>query len=175
MIHEVSSDKFVGNEESYMRIFQSPHEQTRFSQNNPTLFANSFYNSTFAITWDIGVVMIILAVAGVFDSQFLGLHLSFMHCFVLAIFGLLSVWSGVTTQRRAYVINLVSGIFFLMNSVLAFLVGDRGHLKIGYGSSEDMIVKMAPGFLELSTFDHILHLCLGLFFLLVAYLWKSKS
>jgi hypothetical protein len=175
MIVEGSSDKFVDNEESYMRISQLPHEPAPFSKNNPKLFANSFYNSTFAITWDIGVVMIILAVAGVFDSHFLGLHLSFMHCFVLAIFGLLSVWSGVTTKRRSFVINLVAGVFFLMNSVLAFLAGDRGHLKIGYGSNEDMIVKMAPGFLELSTFDHIFHLCLGLFFLLVAYLWKSKS
>jgi hypothetical protein len=157
-----------------MRISQSPHEPANISRPNSKLFANSFYNSTFAITWDIGVVMIILAVAGIFDAHFLGLNLSFMHCFVLAVFGILSVWSGVTTRQRAYVINLVSGIFFIMNAALGFLVGDRGHLKIGYGSSEDIFVKMAPGFLELSTFDHLLHLSLGLFFLLVAYFWKSK-
>ena len=145
-----------------MRISQLPHEPANISKTNSNLFANSFYNSTFAITWDIGVVMIVLAVAGMFDEHFLGLNLNLMHCFVLGLFGILSVWSGVTNKRRAYLINLVSGVFFILNAVLGFLVGDRGH-------------KMAPGFLELSTFDHILHLSLGLFFLLVAYFWKSNS
>lgn len=136
---------------------------------------NSFYNSTFAITWDIGVVMILLAVGGAFDSNFLGLNLSFMHCFVLAVFGGLAVWSGVTSQSKAFYINLFSGLFFLLNAVLGFLVGDRGQFKLGYGTSEDVVVKYAPGFLELSTIDHILHFALAIFFLLVAYLWKSKS
>ena len=175
MMIEFLTGRFVSNQERFMRIFQLPHEPANISKTNSNLFANSFYNSTFAITWDIGVVMIVLAVAGMFDEHFLGLNLNLMHCFVLGLFGILSVWSGVTNKRLSYLIILVSGVFFILNAVLGFLVGDRGHLKIGYGSSEDMIVKMAPGFLELSTFDHILHLSLGLFFFLVAYFWKSNS
>jgi hypothetical protein len=136
---------------------------------------NSFYNSTFAITWDIGVVMIMLAIAGAFDANFLGLDLSYMHCFVLGVFGILAIWSGMTTQRKAFIINLVSGVFFLLNAVLGFLVGDRGHFKFGYGTSEDLMVKFAPGFLELSIYDHILHFALAIFFLVVAYSWKSKT
>lgn len=135
---------------------------------------NSNYNSTFAITWDIGVVMVMLAVAGGFNQNFLGLHLSFMHSLVLASFGVLAIWSGMTTQRLAYISNLFSGLFFLASTILGFLLGDRGHLKLGYGSSEDLIVKLAPSILELSLFDHVLHFGLALFFLLVAYSWKSR-
>lgn len=149
-----------------MPISQSPRE-------SPPI--NSFYNSTFAITWDIGVVMLLLAVAGAFETHFLGLHLSFMHCFVLGAFGILAIWSGMTTSRKSFLINLVSGFFFLLNAFLGLLVGDRGHLKLGYGSDEDLIVKFAPGFLELSTYDHVLHFALAVFFLVVAYSWKSKT
>lgn len=153
-----------------MPISQVPHS---FEHHDRPI--NTDYNSTFAITWDIGVVMILLAVAGGFDSNFLGLHLSFMHSFVLAAFGALAILSGFTSQRKAFLINLVCGIFFLLNAILGFLVGDRGHLKLGYGTSEDFIVKFAPGFLELSTFDHLLHFALAVFFLIIAYFWKSNS
>ena len=133
------------------------------------------YNSTFAITWDLGMVMVLIAVGGLFNSQFIGLSLSFMHCLVLGSSGLLIIWSGATTRHKAFVINFTLGIFFLLNSILGFLVGDRGHIKLGYGTSEDFIVKFAPGFLELSTFDHILHLVLGVFMLIEAYSWGRRS
>lgn len=136
---------------------------------------NSFYNSTFAISWDIGVVMIMIGAVGFFNADFLGLKLSFMHSLVLVSFGALAIWSGMTTRSRAFIINLSSGIFFLLNSILGILVGDRGQLKLGYGSSEDLIVKIAPGFLELSTFDHVFHFVLAVFFFIEAYSWKSKS
>lgn len=158
-----------------MAIPQTPPDTTQTPQEKSNLRTDSFYNSTFAITWDLGMVMILVAVAGIFNSRFLGLNLSFMHCFVLAASGMLAIWSGTTTREKAYVINLGLGVFFLLNAVLGFLVGDRGHLKIGYGSSEDLIVKFAPGFLELSTFDHVFHLALAVFMFIEAYSWKRQS
>jgi len=156
-----------------MKIYQLPNKSAH--QTKSKFQTDSFYNSTFAITWDIGVVMVMIAVVGVFNTNFLGLNLSFMHCFVLAFFGFLSIYSGVTTRQKSFLINLFTGIFFLLNAVLGFLMGDRDHLKVGYGTNEDLLVKFAPGFLELSTFDHILHLVLAIFMLLQAYSWKRKS
>lgn len=158
-----------------MAIPQTPQETSHIPHKKKKFRTNSFYNSTFAITWDLGMVMIGIAVAGIFDSHFLGLNLSFMHCFVLAASGLLAIWSGMADRQKAFVINLVLGVFFMLNAVLGFLVGDRGHLKIGYGGSEDLMVKFAPGFLELSTFDHIFHFVLAVFMLIEAYSWKRKS
>jgi len=136
---------------------------------------NSFYNSTFAISWDIGIVMMMIGVVGFFKPDFLGLSLSFMHSLVLVGFGALAVWSGMAKKNVAFRINLLSGIFFLLNSILGLLMGDRGHLRLGYGTSEDMIVKFAPGFLELSTIDHLFHIVLAVFFFIEAYSWKRKS
>jgi hypothetical protein len=152
-----------------------PHQLTQKVTTKKKGRLNSFYNSTFAISWDIGVVMIMIGAVGFFNADFLGLKLSFMHSLVLVTFGALAIWSGMTTKRRAFIINLSSGIFFLLNSFLGILVGDRGQLKLGYGTSEDVIVKMAPGFLELSTFDHVFHFVLAVFFFIEAYSWKSKS
>ncbi len=136
---------------------------------------NSLYHPTFAITWDVGVVMILLGFIGLFDTHFLGLNLSYMHCFILSASGLLAVWSGVTTRNRAYFINFTLGLFYLINSSLGLIVGDRGHLRLGYGASEDLIVKFAPGFLELTIFDHLFHLALAMFFFMVAYFWNKET
>jgi hypothetical protein len=160
-----------------MPVPQTPQDtaQSTTPKKDSKLRFNSFYNSTFAITWDLGMVMILVAVAGLFDAHFLGLNLSYMHCFVLAASGSIAIYSGMTTKHRSFVINLILGVFFMLNAILGFLIGDRGHLKIGYGSNEDLIVKFAPGFLELSTFDHIFHLALAVFMLIEAYSWKRKS
>lgn len=141
----------------------------------PKGLMNSIYSPTFVISWDIGFVMIMIGVVGFFSPHFFGLDLSFMHNLVLVSFGALAVLSGMAKRSTAYKINLFSGIFFILNAVLGALVGDRGHLTLGYGTREDLIVKFAPGFLELSTFDHVFHLSLGLFFLFQAYSWKKKS
>ena len=160
-----------------MAVPQTPQDtaQSTTPKKYPKLRTNFFYNSTFAITWDIGMVMILVALAGIFDSHVLGLNLSFMHCLVLAVGGAIAIWSGMTTKHNSFVINLALGAFFMINAILGFLVGDRGHLKLGYGSSEDLIVKFAPGFLELSTFDHVFHFALAVFMLIEAYSWKRKN
>jgi hypothetical protein len=145
------------------------------SKTIPILRINSLYHSTFAITWDVGWVMVLLGGIGFFYPHFLGLNLSYMHCFILAGSGLLAVFSGVTTRSRAYFINLALGLFFLINSSLGLIVGDLGHLRIGYGAREDLIVKFAPGFLELSIFDHLFHLVLSLFFFMVSYFWNKET
>lgn len=136
---------------------------------------NAFYNSTFTVVWDVGVVLIMLAIGGALDPHFLGLNLSFMHCLVLAASGLLAFYSGVTARRNAFIINLLLGSFFFLNAVLGILVGDRGNLRIGYGTSEDIFVKFFPGFLELSTADHTLHFIIATLFLIDAYTLRGKS
>jgi hypothetical protein len=156
-----------------MAIPKTPNQLT--DNQNSKAKLGAFYNSTFAIAWDIGMVMIIIAVVGIFNPNFLGLHLSYMHCFVLGSTGIISIWSGVLSRHKAFLTNLILGIFFLLNAVLGFLVGDRGQLKVGYGTSEDLIVKFAPGFLELMVMDHVFHLVLAVFFFIEAYSWRRKS
>ena len=92
-----------------MPVPQTPLDtaQSTTPKKDSKLRFNSFYNSTFAITWDLGMVMILVAVAGLFDAHFLGLNLSYMHCFVLAASGSIAIYSGMTTKHRSFVINLI--------------------------------------------------------------------
>jgi hypothetical protein len=124
---------------------------------------------------EIGFVMIIIALSGLFWPQFLNLNLSIMHCLVLAVSGVLAVWSGLTSNRRTtFRISLGLGVFFLLNAVLGVIVGEPGSPRFGFFSDQE-IQEVAPGFLELSVFDHFMHGILAVAFLWDAYLWEQRE
>ena len=119
--------------------------------------------------------MIIIALSGLFWPQFLNLNLSIMHCLVLAVSGVLAVWSGLTSNRRTtFRISLGLGVFFLLNAVLGVIVGEPGSPRFGFFSDQE-IQEVAPGFLELSVFDHFMHGILAVAFLWDAYLWEQRE
>lgn len=135
---------------------------------------DGLYNPTFMVTWDIGMVLLIVGAMGVFIPTFLGLSMSLMHCFVLLVTGALAMWSASRPRRQAMLVNLVLGAFFLLNAVLGMIFSDEGRLKVGTGAAEDMVVRLAPGFLNLTYYDHFFHLMVGLFFLVEAFSWREK-
>jgi hypothetical protein len=128
------------------------------------------YNPVNTVTVDIGMVMILLSVLGLFIPNFLGLNLSAMHCWVLAASGCMAVWSGLLIERKmAMKINFAVGIFFALNAIMGWAVGNPGIDHGVMNVSDDFVVKIAPGFLELSTLDHILHSVIAVFFLIEAF------
>ena len=113
---------------------------------------------------EFGFIMLMTAILGVFFPSFIGLNLSFMHCLILGVSGGLSVYGGFDKNpRQAYHINMGLGIFFLLNAGIGYLVGDPGLPRYGFYSA-DQLNKMAPGFLELATTDHLVHLLLAVVF-----------
>ena len=95
-----------------------------------------------------------------------------MHCFVLGASGLLAIWSGLIDDRtKAFAVNLGLGIFFMLNAVAGFILGRPG-TKGGINVSDELILKVAPGFLELTTKDHLLHLLLAILFIGEGIIWK---
>jgi hypothetical protein len=135
---------------------------------------DGFYHPTFMVTWDIGMVLLIVGGIGIFIPTFLGLSLSLMHCSVLLLTGALAMWSASRARRQAMWLNLGLGVFFLLNGVLGMIFSDEGHLKVGTGTAEDMVVRLAPGFLNLNYYDHFFHLFVALFFLAEALSWRQK-
>lgn len=121
---------------------------------------------------EFGFIMVMTAVLGIFYPSFLGLNLSFMHCLVLGVSGALSVYSGIDKNpRQAYLINMGLGAFFLLNAVIGYLVGDPGLPRFGFYSG-DQLRTMAPGFMELATTDHLVHLLLSVVFFVEGVSWK---
>ena len=146
----------------------------KIQSTNSNKILNGPYNPTFMVTWDIGMVLLIVGLMGTFIPTFLGLSLSFMHCSVLLVTGGLAMWSASRPRGQAMWFNLGLGVFFLLNAVLGMIFSDEGRLKVGTGAAEDMVVRMAPGFLDLSFYDHYFHLLVALFFLAESFSWREK-
>ena len=130
------------------------------------------YNPVNTVSLDIGFVLLVLALCGLFMPNFLGLNMSAMHCWVLASCGCIGIWSGLTTQRTvAMKLNFAVGIFFILNAILGVMAGEPGIEHGVINAHDELVIRIAPGFLELSTMDHVLHAVVGAFFLIEAFAW----
>lgn len=155
------------------QILTTPQSDRQLgNQRTNTRSKEVLYNPVNMVSMDLGFVLLVLALCGLFMPNFLGLNLSQMHCWVLAACGCLGIWSGLTTDRRSSMyINFGLGIFFALNAVIGFLVGEPGTDRGVMNVPDDMVVRIAPGFLELSTMDHILHTIVAVFFFIEAFAW----
>ena len=134
----------------------------------------NIYNSYQGFGMEVGFVMLLIAFTGLFWPRFFNLNLTFMHSLILATSGLLAVWTGLMTDRqKIFRITLGLGVFYLLNAVLGPLVGEPGSGRFGFFSGET-IQTTAPGFLELSYFDHLMHSILALAFFREAYFCRSQ-
>jgi hypothetical protein len=113
----------------------------------------------------VGSFLIVLGLSGILNPEFMGLHLSAMHSLVLTASGILSLWSGTTNDKtRVYYTSLGLCIFFALHTLVGFLMGGPGTPSVGYDAPDELLVRIAPGFLELGTVDHVLHFLLGVFY-----------
>jgi hypothetical protein len=132
----------------------------------------NLYSPYRSVGIEFGFIMVLTAILGISLPNFLGLNLSLMHSLVLGSAGALSVYSGfIKSPLKAYRINLGLGIFFLLNAVIGYMVGDAGAPRFDFYTPAQLD-KMAPGFLELATTDHIVHGLLALVFFAEAFSWK---
>ena len=132
------------------------------------------YTQTVAIA--VGCLMIVIGLAGILNSEFLGLHLSAMHSLVLCAGGSLAIWSATNhSSRSAYYADLGLGIFFALNAIAGFMLGRPGTPGVGYEAQDDLLLRIAPGFVELATLDHIFHAVLAVFFFSGAFSWKRRQ
>lgn len=122
------------------------------------------YNSYQGLGMEIGFVMILIGIMGIFWPSILGLNVGVVHALVLILTGGLAVWSGLCSDpRRVYKVSLFLGIFYLFHVIAAPLLGEPEIMRFDFFSS-NTISRIAPGFLELSTYDHLLHGILSIFF-----------
>lgn len=140
---------------------QYPHSSLRKKKN---------YLQTLSIA--LGCFMIILGLSGILNPAFMGMHLSAMHSLVLTGGGILSIWAAIKSFRTAYLVNVGLSIFFALHAIAGFLLGEPGTPNVGYNAPDDLLLKIAPGFLELGMVDHIVHALLAIFFFTGAIWWK---
>lgn len=133
------------------------------------------YDSSQGVELELGMIMIFLGLLGLFRPGVMGLSLTIVHCFILVFTGTTAVWSGLTMERRrVFYVALGLGLFYLLNSFLGYLLGVEGPPGVDL-LSDEKIQKVAPGFLQLSASDHLMHLIFSVGFFVVAYNARKKT
>ena len=146
-------------------------EQTKHSNQTDL----DLYDSTEMITVVIGFVLVILSFAGLIDPDFMGLELSPAHCWMLGATGVLSIWGGLSSEEnreRAFKVSLSLGILFFVHLVTGLMLPEA--IKDRSVFNEATVRKIAPGFLDLKSWDHFLHGALAIVFFLDACLCRKK-
>jgi hypothetical protein len=116
----------------------------------------------------LGIGFLLAGILGFVAPGVLGLHTSTAHNLVHIISGAVALYFGLAgSLSGARMFDLVFGAVYLLLGVCGFLIGGEGTPSAGMpGMSPDgHLFKLIPGLLEFGTPDHIVHIILGLAFL----------
>jgi hypothetical protein len=121
-----------------------------------------------AATW-LGLVLVVVGVVGFTAPGLLGAHLSVAHNLVHLVTGTVSLAFGVKgTRAGARAFDLAFGAVYALLGVLGFVLGRPGVAVVGHGGGDDRLWAPIPGHLELGTVDHVIHLLVGLAYVVAA-------
>lgn len=115
----------------------------------------------------LGIGFILAGLLGIIMPGILGLHTSMAHNLVHLVSGALALYLGLKgTYSAARTFDLAFGAVYLLLGVCGFLIGSTQTPSAGMpGMSPDShLFKLLPGVLEFGTPDHIVHILLGLLF-----------
>ena len=111
----------------------------------------------------IGVVFILVGIAGFFSHDLLGAHLSTIHNVIHLVSGALALYFGLKgTLAQAKLFCLIFGIVYGLLGVVGYFLGNP---------ENDREWKVLEG-LVLGRVDHIIHILLGVLFLIGALMTK---
>ncbi len=125
----------------------------------------------------LGVVFLLVGIVGFVMPGFLGTHLSIVHNLVHLISGAVALYLGFAgTLSAARLFCIVFGIVYLLLGICGFLFGSSQASTIaGMAMGPDpRLWRVIPGQLELGQMDHIVHLLLGIVFLIGGFLTKAE-
>lgn len=111
----------------------------------------------------LGIVFLLVGVVGFVAPGFLGAHLSTPHNLIHIISGAVALYFGLAgSLSGARLFCLVFGIVYLLLGICGFLLG----------TGPDRMFEV-PGILHLGTMDHLIHIALGIIFLIGGLLTKA--
>lgn len=119
----------------------------------------------------LGVVFVLVGIAGFFitkdpSGDFYGTHLTMAHNIVHIVSGLLALYFGFAgSLGGARAFCLVFGAVYLLLGVVGFVIG----------KDPDHMLTIIQDQLMLGTRDHILHIALGVIFLLGALATRTNG
>ena len=111
----------------------------------------------------LGVVFVLVGLCGFVAPGLLGAHLTPVHNVVHLVSGAVALYFGFAgTLGAARLFDIIFGIVYGLLGVAGFLLG----------SGPDRMFNVA-GLLHLGTMDHVIHILLGVIFLIGGFLTKA--
>lgn len=126
----------------------------------------------------LGVVFLIVGIAGFVKIDLFGTHLNMAHNLVHILSGIIALYfgfAGSVSGARGF--SLVFGAVYLLLGILGFVLGKEGKPTLAgmETMATDSRLWEPGGILALGTADHAVHLLLGVVFLIGALLTKSNG
>jgi hypothetical protein len=113
-----------------------------------------------------GIVFILVGLVGFVSHNFLGTHLSTAHNLIHLISGAVSLYLGLRgTLSAARLFCFIFGGVYLLLGIVGFLLG----------TGAERLFALIPGTLELGTMDHIIHVLIGVVYLIGGFLTRAVA
>jgi hypothetical protein len=114
----------------------------------------------------LGIGFLLVGVLGFLAPGMLGMHLSTTHNLVHLVTGAVSLYFGLAaTLSAARLFDIAFGAVYGLLGVLGFLLGSQGAPHGVPGPPDARLWSVIPGAFEVGTADHVVHILLGLVYL----------
>jgi hypothetical protein len=127
----------------------------------------------------LGAVFILLGLAGFLSNNLLGAHLTTAHNIIHLVSGAVALYIGLRgSMQAAKLFCYAFGAVYLLLGVVGYWMGGMHQTTNLPASAQDAGVnenmfRLIPGVLELGTVDHLLHVLIGLVFIISAVLTRG--
>lgn len=112
----------------------------------------------------LGVVFLLVGIIGFVKADLLGAHLTMAHNLVHIVSGIIALYFGFAgTLSGARAFSLVFGAVYLLLGVVGYIMG----------TGDDRMLTIIPDQLMLGTRDHLIHILIGVLFLIGALATKA--
>ena len=124
----------------------------------------------------LGIVFILVGLVGFAAPGLLGTHLSLAHNIVHLVSGALALYFGLKgTLAQARLFCIIFGAVYGLLGVVGFIAGGSHDPSAGVpGPHDDRLWKVIPGVLEFGTMDHVIHIALGVIFLIAGFMTAAR-
>src|SRR2546423_13886229 len=124
----------------------------------------------------LGIVFILVGLCGFIMPGFLGSHLSLTHNLVHIISGAIALYFGFAgSLSGARMFCIIFGLVYGLLGVVGFLLGKPGPPPMPGMMGSNHLWTVIPGALVLGSRDHVIHILLGVLFLIGGFLTKPAA
>lgn len=122
-----------------------------------------------------GILFVVVGLAGIIMPGFLKMHLSLAHNFIHLASGALALWFGYSDNtRKAYNFCIGFGALYGLLGFAGFVFGEPGYPGVGHMEADENLLRIIPNALELGSADHTVHILISAVFLITAYAFRRS-